>query len=105
MAKRKNIKWTSELDTKLVSLRRLGVKPREIATIMGISRTAVYSRSFTLGVTKTSAQLEMDFRESPKRRDLPTYIDEVTQVPADYVFNNQPKPKPAWWSAMMWWRK
>ena len=91
MTKRKNIKWTKELDQQLVSLRELGIKPRDIANIMELPRSVIYSRSATLGVTKTSAQLEMDlqteFRESPKE-----------QI-------EQPKPKPTWWSAMMWWRK
>ena len=104
MAKRKNIKWTKELDKELVSLRKLGVKPSMIAKIMKLPVSTIYSRSFTLNVTRTSAQLEMDFRESPKRRELPVYIDETTQVPTDYVFTNQ-RPKPAWWSAMIWWRK
>lgn len=91
MTKRKNIKWTKELDQQLISLRELGIKPRDIANIMELPRSVIYSRSATLGVTKTSAQLEMDlqteFRESPKE-----------QI-------EQPKPKPTWWSAMMWWRK
>ena len=113
--RRKRITWTKELDRQLVTLRELGVKPRDIAGIMGMPRIAIYSRSHALGVTNTSAQLEMDlqvapdteteFRESPKRRELPTYIDEATRVPADYVIEQQPKPKPTWWSAMMWWRK
>ena len=92
MPKRKNTKWTKELDQQLVSLRELGVKPREIASIMGISRTAIYNRSAALGVTRTSAQLEMDLQVAP-----------VTKT----EFRESPKtqPKPTWWSAMMWWRK
>lgn len=106
MTRPKNTKWTKELDAELVSLRELGVRPRDIATIMKLPRSVIYSRSATLGVTKTSAQLEMDlqvapatkteFRESPK-----------TQPPADYVIDQQPKPskpKPTWWKQMMWWR-
>jgi hypothetical protein len=116
--RRKRITWTKELDQQLVSLRELGVKPRAIAGIMGMPRIAIYNRSARLGLSKMTAQLEMDlqvapdtkteFRESPKRRELPTYIDEATRVPADYVIDQQPKPskpKPTWWKQMMWWRK
>jgi len=113
--RRKRITWTKELDQQLVTLRELSFTPRAIAGIMGMPRIAIYNRSARLGLSKMTAQLEMDlqvapdtgteFRESPKRRELPTYIDEATRVPADYVIEQQPKPKPTWWKHMMWWRK
>jgi hypothetical protein len=65
MAKRKNIKWTPAMEQQLIILRQAGMKPRDIARIMGISRIAVYNRSSLLGITKTSAQLEMDLQVAP----------------------------------------
>jgi hypothetical protein len=97
MTKRKNIKWTKELDQQLVSLRELGIKPRDIANIMELPRSVIYSRSATLGVTKTSAQLEMDLQVAPATEP------EFRESPKEQI--EQPKPKPTWWSAMMWWRK
>ena len=97
MAKRKNIKWTKKLDQQLTSLRELGVKPRDIANIMGLPRSAIYSRSHTLGVTNTSAQLEMDLRVAPATKT------EFRESPKNQTKSS--KPKPTWWSAMMWWRK
>ena len=44
MAKRKNIKWTPAMEQQLIILRQGGLKPRDIARIMGISRIAVYNR-------------------------------------------------------------
>ena len=108
MTKRKNIKWTKELDQQLVSLRELGIKPRDIANIMELPRSVIYSRSATLGVTKTSAQLEMDLQVAPateptKQQVAPATEPEFRESPKEQI--EQPKPKPTWWSAMMWWRK
>lgn len=107
MAKRKNTKWTKELDAELVSLRELGVKPRDVATIMKLPRSVIYSRSATLGVTKTSAQLEMDLQVAPAteptKQVAPATKTEFRESPKTQI--DQPKPKPTWWKQMMWWRK
>lgn len=113
--------WTKEETVTLGKLRRSGTSYRAIGEVLGRTTGSCQQQAFKMGICKPhrkaqpERQLEMDlqvapateteFRESPKRRELPTYIDEVTQVPADYVFDNRPKPKPTWWSAMMWWRK
>tara|TARA_R110000765_G_scaffold126756_2_gene224707 strand:- start:685 stop:990 length:306 start_codon:yes stop_codon:yes gene_type:complete len=101
MTKRKNIKWTKELDDKIITLRRMGVKPRDIANIMGLPRSAVYSRSFTLSVTKTNMENEPTFSEV-----VDTAFAKY-EPPKDYVWvelKPKPKPKPLWWKTMMWWR-
>ena len=97
MAKRKNIKWTPAMEQQLIILRQGGLKPRDIARIMGISRIAVYNRSSKLGVTKASAQLEMDLQVAPATK--PT-------KPTKTEFRESPKTqtKPSWFKQMMWWR-
>ena len=91
MAKRKNIKWTPAMEQQLIILRQGGLKPRDIARIMGISRIAVYNRSSLLGITKASAQLEMDLQVAPATKT---------------EFRESPKTqtKPSWFKQMMWWR-
>ena len=91
MARRKNIKWTKELDTQLISLRRLGVKPREVAKIMKLPVSVIYSRSVTLGVTRTSAQLEMDLPVAPATKT------EFRESPKKQIKPSNPKP---WWKRL-----
>jgi|TARA_R110000744_G_scaffold194712_1_gene313636 hypothetical protein len=102
--------WKYKEDKFLISMRKAGKSYKDIAQPLGRTPASCHQRAFKLGICKPQRkapperQLEMDFRESPKDQELPTYVDEATQVPADYVFNNQPKPKPTWWKQMMWWR-
>jgi len=121
MAKRKYTKWTKEQEAQMVSLRKAGVKPAMIATIMGLPVTAIYNRSLKLNVTSTSAQLEMDFRESPKKVFLSAgqlaiarmvgitpeqYAEQVVLIGEERGQTQPPKPKtkPTWYKRMMWWR-
>ena len=100
MAKRKNIKWTPAMEQQLIILRQGGLKPRDIARIMGISRIAVYNRSSKLGVTKVSAQLEMDLQMAPATKTQQVAPATKTE------FRESPKTKnkPSWFKQMMWWR-
>ena len=91
MAKRKNIKWTPAMEQQLIILRQGGMKPRDVARIMGISRIAVYNRSSKLGVTKASAQLEMDLQMAPATK-------------TEFRESPKTKNKPSWFKQMMWWR-
>jgi hypothetical protein len=97
MAKRKNIKWTPAMEQQLIILRQAGMKPRDIARIMGISRIAVYNRSSKLGVTKVSAQLEMDLQVAPATEPTKPTKTEFRESP-------KTKNKPSWFKQMMWWR-
>jgi hypothetical protein len=97
MAKRKNIKWTPAMEQQLIILRQGGLKPRDIARIMGISRIAVYNRSSKLGVTKVSAQLEMDLQVAPATEPTKPTKTEFRESP-------KTKNKPSWFKQMMWWR-
>lgn len=92
--------WTNKEDDILREMRTSGASFRACARELPRRTTgACQQRAFHKGLSKTR------LRESPKKQtELPVYIDEDTQVPTGYVFTNQ-RPKPAWWSAMMWWRK
>ena len=113
MTKTKRTKWTPEMDKHLTALRYLGVKPRDIASTMGLPRSVIYTRSTKLGLNKVKAQVEMEldtkFRESPK--EFHEQIKEKTKArkPKKAKARNpqpkpKPKPKPIWWKQMMWWR-
>ena len=109
MAKRKNIKWTPAMEQQLIILRQGGLKPRDIARIMGISRIAVYNRSSKLGVTKVSVQLEMDLQMAPATKTQQVASATKTQQVASATkteFRESPKTKnkPSWFKQMMWWR-
>ena len=104
MAKRKNIKWTAELDARLIELREANVKPSIISTIMDVPVGRIYNRSSALNLTKKgSGSLPID---------LPVYADRITDYShadvGSIAFNlgraPQYKPKPTWWKQMMWWR-
>ena len=90
--------WTKEEIVTLGKLRRSGTSYRAISEVIGRTPASCHQQAFKMGICKPhrkaqpERQLEMDFRESPK-----------TQQPMTYVPTH--KPKPAWWSAMMWWRK
>ncbi len=100
--------WTKEEIVTLGKLRRSGTSYRAIGEVIGRSAGSCQQQAFKMGIckphrkTQPERQLEMDlqvapateteFRESPK-----------TQQPLTYVPTH--KPKPTWWSAMMWWRK
>ena len=100
MAKRKNIKWTPAMEQQLIILRQGGLKPRDIARIMGISRIAVYNRSSKLGVTKVSAQLEMDLQMAPATKTQQV----ASATKTEFRESPKTKNKPSWFKQMMWWR-
>jgi hypothetical protein len=100
MAKRKNIKWTPAMEQQLIILRQGGLKPRDIARIMGISRIAVYNRSSKLGVTKVSAQLEMDLQVAPATKAQQV----ASATKTEFRESPKTKNKPSWFKQMMWWR-
>lgn len=103
---RKYIKWTQAMEQQLIILRQAGMKPRDVARIMGISRIAVYNRSSLLGITKASAQLEMDLQAAPATK--PTKPINQQAAPATKTeFRESPKTKnkPSWFKQMMWWRR
>jgi hypothetical protein len=100
MAKRKNIKWTPAMEQQLIILRQGGLKPRDIARIMGISRIAVYNRSSKLGVTKVSAQLEMDLQVAPATKTQQV----ASATKTEFRESPKTKNKPSWFKQMMWWR-
>ena len=95
--------WKYKEDKFLISMRNAGISYKEIAQPLGRTAGSCQQRAFKLGICKPhrkappERQLEMDlqvapatkteFRESPKKQIEPS------------------KPKPTWWSAMMWWRK
>ena len=90
--------WKYKEDKFLISMRKAGKSYKDIAQPLGRTPASCHQRAYKLGICKPhrkappERQLEMDFRESPK-----------TQQPLTYVPTY--KPKPAWWSAMIWWRK
>jgi hypothetical protein len=100
MAKR----WTDDDDFRLTEMRDEGVSYKQIGIQLGRSEHACAQRGFKLGITKK--------RSGSLPIDLPTYIDDETEVPADFMWRREStewnvpktKPKPAWWTAMMWWR-
>jgi len=128
MAKRKNIKWTKELDARLIELRKANVKPSIISTIMDVPVTCIYNRSFALNLTKkgsgslpidlpvflSAGQLEVARRVgiTPEQYAEQVVLIDETEVPVDFMWRGVPtewnapntKPKPTWWKQMMWWR-
>lgn len=101
MAKRrKSIKWTQAMEQQLIILRQAGMKPRDVARIMGISRIAVYNRSSKLGVTKVSAQLEMDLQVAPATKTQQV----ASATKTEFRESPKTKNKPSWFKQMMWWR-
>ena len=102
MAKRKNIKWTTELDARLMELRKANVKPSIISTIMDVPVTCIYNRSFALNLTKKgSGSLPIDL--PVYEDDAPAGVD-VGSIAFNLGRAPQYKPKPTWWKQMMWWR-
>ena len=97
--------WTKELDDALTTMHGAGMTAKEIGSIMDRTAGAVGQRAFHLGITKK--------RSDSLPIDLPTYIDDETEVPVDFMWRGEPtewnapktKQKPLWWTAMMWWRK
>ena len=83
-------RWTKEEIVTLGKLRRSGTSYRAIGEVIGRSAGSCQQQAFKMGICKPQSKAE--FRESPK-----------TQQPMTYVPTQ--KPKPTWWSAMMWWRK
>ena len=78
-------RWTKEEIVTLGKLRRSGTSYRAIGEVIGRTPASCQQQAFQLGICKPQSKAE--FRESPKNQIKPT------------------KPKPTWWSAMMWWRK
>jgi hypothetical protein len=75
-------KWTPAEDRKLATMRDEGKTFTQIAKAMGRSAPACQQRH----VKNQSSVSE-------------------TLTSQDVTLTTQPKPKPTWWSAMMWWRK
>ena len=75
-------RWTPAEDRKLAKMRDEGKTFTQIAKAMGRSAPACQQRHM-------------------KNQNV---VSE-TLTNQDVAPNTQPKPKPAWWSAMMWWRK
>lgn len=84
MAKR----WTETEDKFIRKMRDAGEGYREIGYHLDRTAQAVQQRAFKLGISK-------------KRSDSLPIDEPVITHEEMYVT----KPKPAWWSAMMWWRK
>ena len=96
--------WTKEMDAALTTMHGTGVTAQQIGSVLGRTPGAVGQRAFHLGITKK--------RSDSLPIDLPVYEDEVDDdVLREWKGRtaewNAPKtkPKPAWWTAMMWWRK
>ena len=81
-------RWTDDDDFRLTEMRDEGVSYRRIAKQLGRTEQACTQRGFKLGISK-------------KRSDSLPIDEPVITHEEMYVT----KPKPAWWSAMMWWRK
>ena len=74
--------WTPAEDRKMAKMRDEGKTFTQIAKAMGRSAPACQQRHV-------------------KNQNV---VSE-TLTSQDVTLTTQPKPKPAWWSAMMWWRK
>jgi hypothetical protein len=93
MTKRTYKGWTPADDAELVLLREAITPTKEIARVLKRTPSSVANRISILelpvgGKRKDKRQVEMDFREIPK----------IVTVQGS-------RPKPAWWTSMMWWRK
>jgi hypothetical protein len=99
-------RWTDKEDGILETLRDGGMTFEEVASIMGRTKQAVQQRASVLKRNEPTFREVVDtafekhgieFGEPDK--PLPRIQYMLSQMEQDI------KPKPQWWKAMMWWRK
>ena len=83
-------RWTPAEDRKLAKMRDEGKTFTQIAKAMGRSAPACQQRHM---------KNQNVVSETLTTQDVGKRLNEIS------LASTQPKPKPAWWSAMMWWRK
>ena len=110
-------KWTAADDAELVLMREAKTPTKEIAIALGRTPSAVMNRISTKSVPYGK---ELTFREvvdTAFAKGEPDALDLEISLEGDLgkslndmgIMLNQMeqdiKPKPQWWKAMMWWRK
>lgn len=91
--------WTDADISTLRTMYIAGMTHNEIARILGRSPAACQQRAHQMGLPKMRKQQQQNVSETLTSQDVGNRLNEIS------LAATQPKPKPAWWSAMMWWRK
>jgi hypothetical protein len=102
MAKHTYKKWTQADDAELVLMREARVPVKEIAKTLKRTPSAVANRVIVLGIPMGKSPNKQRV-EMMKARDHMGRWSLGNFPKIETVQGSQPKP--AWWKAMMWWRK
>jgi hypothetical protein len=100
-------RWTDKEDAILETLRAVGMTFEEIAPIMGRTKHALQQRAHMLKRNEPTFREVVDTAFEKHGIRGRAYVHRLdTEAQAMFSQMEQDiKPKPQWWKAMMWWRK